>query len=310
VELRIVARNADVKGFQVLPRRWVVERTFSWLGRCGRLARDYERKPAHAEAMIKVAMIRLMAARLAGEDIEPQGPIETEAARRLNDDLNQKQPPRLPNTFSHRRRRAAGKLGCAAHRTVGRRGVASSEAATRRDVHLAADHSLDEVANVDLGGEVLALVRAAGDEACRGRKPEPRKRPVPARVDGRWLHRSGERCMNEFQRPTSRPLCRDGVGKAHQRAAIPHPRQCPMLQVSDAEVDAEASALGRLPSQARDPACQVARHSRLNEARNTRHENQLGRYLDLEHHLVPSLGMDRADLAQRCIGERPSMPKR
>ncbi|PWU48385.1 IS5 family transposase [Micromonospora sp. S4605] len=90
VELQIVARNADVKGFQVLPRRWVVERTFSWLGRCRRLARDYERKPAHAEAMIKVAMIRLMAARLAGEDVEPQGPIETEAARRLDDELNQK----------------------------------------------------------------------------------------------------------------------------------------------------------------------------------------------------------------------------
>lgn len=89
IELQIVPRNADVKGFQVLPRRWVVERTFSWLGRCRRLARDYERKPAHAEAMIKVAMIRLMAARLAGETIEPQGPIETEAARRLNDELSQ-----------------------------------------------------------------------------------------------------------------------------------------------------------------------------------------------------------------------------
>jgi transposase len=90
VELQIVPRNADVKGFQVLPRRWVVERTFSWLGRCRRLARDYERKPAHAEAMIKVAMIRLMAARLAGEDVEPHGPIEAEAARRLNEELNEK----------------------------------------------------------------------------------------------------------------------------------------------------------------------------------------------------------------------------
>lgn len=88
IELVVVPRNADVKGFQVLPRRWVVERTFGWLGRCRRLARDYERKTAHAEAMIKVAMIRLMAARLAGEDIEPHGPIETEAARRLADDLN------------------------------------------------------------------------------------------------------------------------------------------------------------------------------------------------------------------------------
>jgi transposase len=89
-DLQIVAvpRNADVKGFQVLPRRWVVERTFGWLGRCRRLARDYERKTAHAEAMIKVAMIRLMAARLAGEDVQPHGPIETEAARRLADELD------------------------------------------------------------------------------------------------------------------------------------------------------------------------------------------------------------------------------
>ncbi|MYW04093.1 IS5 family transposase, partial [Streptomyces sp. SID3343] len=86
VRLEVVARNADLKGFHVLQRRWVVERTFSRLGRCRRLARDYERKTAHAEAMIKVAMIRLMAARLAGEEITPQGPIETEAARRLAED--------------------------------------------------------------------------------------------------------------------------------------------------------------------------------------------------------------------------------
>jgi transposase len=90
IEIVVVPRNADVKGFQVLPRRWVVERTFGWLTRCRRLARDYERKTAHAEAMIDVAMIRLMAARLAGEEVEPQGPIETEAARRLAEDLNNK----------------------------------------------------------------------------------------------------------------------------------------------------------------------------------------------------------------------------
>jgi transposase len=91
VELVVVPRNADVRGFQVLPRRWVVERTFGWLARCRRLARDYERTTAHAEAMIDVAMIRLMAARLAGEDVEPSGPIETEAARRLAEDLNKAQ---------------------------------------------------------------------------------------------------------------------------------------------------------------------------------------------------------------------------
>ncbi len=70
--------------FPVLPRR-------CWLGRCRRLARAYERKTTHAEAMIEVAMIRLMAARLAGEEIHPTGAIETEAARRLDDDLDHRQ---------------------------------------------------------------------------------------------------------------------------------------------------------------------------------------------------------------------------
>jgi hypothetical protein len=88
IDVVVVPRNADVRGFQVLPRRWVVERTFGWLARCRRLARDYERKTAHSEAMIQVAMIRLMAARLAGEDHTPQGPIETEAARRIAEDLD------------------------------------------------------------------------------------------------------------------------------------------------------------------------------------------------------------------------------
>ena len=84
-----VPRNADVKGFQVLPRRWVVERTYGWLTRCRGLARDYERKTAHAEAMIQVAMIRLMAARLAGEELPtPTSPVEIEAARRLAEDLD------------------------------------------------------------------------------------------------------------------------------------------------------------------------------------------------------------------------------
>jgi hypothetical protein len=88
LEVVAVPRNADVKGFQVLPRRWVVERTFNWLTRCRRLARDYERKTTHAEAMINLAMIRLMTARLAGEDVpEPRSDIQKEAARRLADDL-------------------------------------------------------------------------------------------------------------------------------------------------------------------------------------------------------------------------------
>jgi transposase len=67
VRLEIVKRSDDVTGFHVLPRRWVVERTFGWLIRCRRLCRDYERTIAHAEDFIKIAMIRLMAARLAGQ---------------------------------------------------------------------------------------------------------------------------------------------------------------------------------------------------------------------------------------------------
>ena len=52
-------------GFQVLPRRWVVERTFAWLGRYRRLLKDYEALPATEEAWIYLAMSSLMLARLA-----------------------------------------------------------------------------------------------------------------------------------------------------------------------------------------------------------------------------------------------------
>jgi putative transposase len=63
--LIIVRRSAGVTGFVVLPRRWVVERTLGWLGRWRRLGKDYEELPAVSEAMIKLAMIRLMLHRLA-----------------------------------------------------------------------------------------------------------------------------------------------------------------------------------------------------------------------------------------------------
>jgi putative transposase len=56
-----VLRPAGQKGFSVLPRRWVVERTFAWLMQYRRLGRDYEVLPQHSEAMIYLAMIRLMA---------------------------------------------------------------------------------------------------------------------------------------------------------------------------------------------------------------------------------------------------------
>ena len=81
--LEIVRRHSDVKGFHVLPRRWVIERTFGWLVRNRRLARDYERLTACSETMIKIAMIRLMAARLAGHKITWASAAEREALRRM-----------------------------------------------------------------------------------------------------------------------------------------------------------------------------------------------------------------------------------
>jgi len=63
--LEIVKRSDDVKGFKVLPRRWVVERTFGWLGRQRRLSKDYEALTESSEAMIYIAMTNLMLHRLA-----------------------------------------------------------------------------------------------------------------------------------------------------------------------------------------------------------------------------------------------------
>ena len=62
--LEIVKRSDQKKGFYVLPRRWVVERTFGWLGRQRRLSKDYEFLTQTSETMIRVAMIGLMARRL------------------------------------------------------------------------------------------------------------------------------------------------------------------------------------------------------------------------------------------------------
>jgi putative transposase len=63
--IEIVARPAGAKGFVLLPRRWVVERTFAWLGRSRRLSKDYEGLPATSEAWVRIAMIHLMLKRLA-----------------------------------------------------------------------------------------------------------------------------------------------------------------------------------------------------------------------------------------------------
>lgn len=62
--LQTVLRPVGVKDFVVLPKRWIVERTFGWLGKYRRHSKDYERNPASSEAMIYIAMIDLMSRRL------------------------------------------------------------------------------------------------------------------------------------------------------------------------------------------------------------------------------------------------------
>ncbi|TWT90283.1 Transposase DDE domain protein [Pseudobythopirellula maris] len=63
--LQTVLRPVGVKGFVVLPKRWIVERTFAWLGRCRRYSKDYEKTAASSEAFAYIAMINLMSRRLA-----------------------------------------------------------------------------------------------------------------------------------------------------------------------------------------------------------------------------------------------------
>ena len=64
-KLQIVKRSDIAKGFELLPRRWVVERTFAWLGRCRRLAKDWEKSIASAQAWIFIAHIRILTRRIA-----------------------------------------------------------------------------------------------------------------------------------------------------------------------------------------------------------------------------------------------------
>jgi putative transposase len=64
IVLEIITRDKGVKGFQLLPRRWVVERTFAWLNHFRRLSKDYEEIPENSEAFIYLAMIHLMVRRL------------------------------------------------------------------------------------------------------------------------------------------------------------------------------------------------------------------------------------------------------
>ena len=64
-ELEVVDRNREVSGFEVIPKRWIVERTFSWIGQNRRMSKDYERRVQTSETFIGVAMIRFILRRLA-----------------------------------------------------------------------------------------------------------------------------------------------------------------------------------------------------------------------------------------------------
>jgi transposase len=64
INVEIIKRSDKAKGFVVLPKRWVVERTFAWLGRCRRLAKDWECLNQIAHAFMQLASVRLMLRRL------------------------------------------------------------------------------------------------------------------------------------------------------------------------------------------------------------------------------------------------------
>ena len=66
--VEIVKRSDTAQGFKVLPRRWVVERTFAWLNRCRRLAKDFENRSRNALAFIRLASIRLMLRKLSNSN--------------------------------------------------------------------------------------------------------------------------------------------------------------------------------------------------------------------------------------------------
>ena len=77
VKLEIVKRSDQAKGFVILPKRWIVERTFAWLGRCRRLAKDWENLNRKALAFLRLASIRLMLRRLCN----PTGCFRTDSKR-------------------------------------------------------------------------------------------------------------------------------------------------------------------------------------------------------------------------------------
>jgi putative transposase len=79
-ELEIVGRPAHSKGWVVLPRRWVAERTFAWIGRCRINSKEYERLSRSSEAQVQISMVRLMLNRLQPSDDYPEFKYKQPAA--------------------------------------------------------------------------------------------------------------------------------------------------------------------------------------------------------------------------------------
>jgi transposase len=77
IAVDIVRKKEGQRGFEVLPRRWVVERTFAWITKCRRLDHDYERRVETSEAMVKWAMVGLMTRRLSPSGRRPWASVKT-----------------------------------------------------------------------------------------------------------------------------------------------------------------------------------------------------------------------------------------
>ena len=71
-ELEVVSRPPGQKGWVLLPRRWVVERTFAWVGRCRINSKEYERLARSSEAQVQISMVRLMLNRLKPSGCYPE----------------------------------------------------------------------------------------------------------------------------------------------------------------------------------------------------------------------------------------------
>ena len=74
--VEVIERPPGSVGYVKLPERWVVERTFAWIGRCRRNSRDYEWHPDSSEAFIKIGSIHLMLRRLRPDESRPSAPFK------------------------------------------------------------------------------------------------------------------------------------------------------------------------------------------------------------------------------------------